>query len=133
MEISGIATLQRELGGKRLELLMEAVPRILRIGVLWEAVSQTGAIGFKVYETAARALKIQLQSMEVGEPNPDFDGAFQTAAKARQRAHHDYQSLGSSLHEANCCARHKTPIAVDVRRKRLGRGWWPHVLLNRRS
>jgi putative ABC transport system substrate-binding protein len=81
--ITGIATLQRELGGKRLELLTEAVPRILRIGVLREAVSQTGAIGFEEYETAARALKIQLQSMEVREPNPDFDGAFQTAAKAR--------------------------------------------------
>ena len=81
--ITGIATLQRELGGKRLELLTETVPRILRIGVLREAVSQTGAIGFKEYETAARALKIQLQSMEVREPNPDFEGAFQAAAKGR--------------------------------------------------
>jgi ABC-type uncharacterized transport system substrate-binding protein len=59
------------------------VPRILRIGVLREADSQTSAIGFKEYETAARALKIQLQSVEVREPNPDFDGAFQTAVKGR--------------------------------------------------
>ena len=81
--ITGIATLQRELGGKRLELLTETVPRILRIGVLREAVSQTGVIGFREYETAARALKIQLQSVEVREPNPDFDGAFQTAVKGR--------------------------------------------------
>jgi putative ABC transport system substrate-binding protein len=81
--ITGIATLQRELGGKRLELLTETVPRMLRVGVLREADSQTGAIGFKEYETAARALKIQLQSVEVREPNPDFDGAFQTAVKGR--------------------------------------------------
>ena len=81
--ITGIATLQRELGGKRLELLTETVPRILRIGVLREADAQTAAIGFKEYETAARALKIQLQSVEVREPNPDFEGAFQTAAKGR--------------------------------------------------
>jgi putative tryptophan/tyrosine transport system substrate-binding protein len=81
--ITGIATLQRELGGKRLELLTETVPRILRIGVLREADSQTSAIGFKEYETAARALKIQLQSVEVREPNPDFDGAFKTAVKGR--------------------------------------------------
>ena len=81
--VTGIATLQRELGGKRLELLTETVPRILRIGVLREADAQTAAIGFKEYETAARALKIQLQSVEVREPNPDFEGAFQTAAKGR--------------------------------------------------
>jgi putative tryptophan/tyrosine transport system substrate-binding protein len=81
--ITGIATLQREIGGKRLELLTEAVPRILRIGVLQEAGSQTSAIGFKEYETAARALKIQLQSVEVREPNLDFEGAFQTLAKGR--------------------------------------------------
>ena len=81
--ITGIATLQREIGGKRLELLTEAVPRILRIGVLQEAGSQTSAIGFKEYETAARALKIQLQSVEVREPNLDFEGAFQTLSKGR--------------------------------------------------
>ena len=81
--ITGITTLQRELGGKRLELLTQTVPGILRIGVLREADSQTAAIGFKEYETAARALKIQLQSVEVREPNPDFEGAFQTAAKER--------------------------------------------------
>jgi putative ABC transport system substrate-binding protein len=79
--ITGIATLQRELGGKRLELLTETVPGILRVGVLREAVSQTGAIGFNEYETAARALKLQLQSVEVREPNPDLDGAFQAAVK----------------------------------------------------
>ena len=81
--ITGIATLQRELGGKRLELLTETLPRILRIGVLREAVSQTGVIGFKEYETAARALKIQLQSLEVREPKHDLEGAFQAAAKGR--------------------------------------------------
>ena len=84
--VTGIATLQRELGGKRLELLTETVPRILRIGVLREADAQTAAIGFKEYETAARALKIQLQSLEVREPQPDFEGAFQAAANGRASA-----------------------------------------------
>ena len=39
------------------------------------------AIGFKEYETAARALKIQLQSLEVRGPNPDFEGAFQSCGQ----------------------------------------------------
>jgi putative ABC transport system substrate-binding protein len=44
------------------------------------------ATAFKDYETVARALKIQLQSLEVRGPNPDFEAAFHAAAKARVSA-----------------------------------------------
>ena len=81
--ITGIATLQRELSGKRLELLTEIVPRISHIGVLGvlRRDSPTTAIAFPEYEIAARALKIQLQSLEVRDPNPDIEGAIQIAAQ----------------------------------------------------
>jgi putative ABC transport system substrate-binding protein len=84
--ITGLSRLQRELSGKRLELLKEAVPRISRVGVLWDADNQTAAIGFKEYEAAARALKIQLQSLDVRYSNPDYVEAFQIAAKVRANA-----------------------------------------------
>ena len=42
--------------------------------------------GFKEYEAAARALKIQLQSLEVRGPDPDLEGAFQAARKGNARA-----------------------------------------------
>src|SRR6266536_5778280 len=57
--ITGLATLQRDLSGKRLELLTEVVPRLSRVGVLRNPDDETG-IGFKDYEPAARALKIRL-------------------------------------------------------------------------
>ena len=44
------------------------------------------AIGFKEYEAAARALKIEFQSLEVRGPNPDLEGAFQAAAKGAANA-----------------------------------------------
>src|SRR5215813_11166463 len=84
--ITGLTRLTRELGGKRLELLKDVVPRISRVGVLWDADEASAAIGFKEYQTAARALKIQLQSMEVRGPKPDLEGAFETAAKGRANA-----------------------------------------------
>jgi len=83
--ITGLSTLQRELSGKRLELLAEVVPRLARVGVLRDA----GAIalaGLKDYEAAARALKLQLQSLEVRGANPDLEGAFQAARKGNARA-----------------------------------------------
>jgi putative ABC transport system substrate-binding protein len=87
--ITGIGRLIRELSGKRLELLKEVSPGMARVGVLWDASAgpESGsAIGFKEYEAAARALKVQLQSLEVRGPNPDLEGAFQAAAKGRVSA-----------------------------------------------
>jgi putative ABC transport system substrate-binding protein len=84
--ITGVTTLQRELSGKRLELLKETVPGISRVGLLWDPNTSGPVISFKEYETAARALKIPLQSLEVRGPNPDFEGAFQAAAKGRVSA-----------------------------------------------
>jgi putative tryptophan/tyrosine transport system substrate-binding protein len=79
--ITGLTRLTRELSGKRLELLKEGVPRISRVGVLWDSDALASAISFKEYEAAARALKIPLQPLEVRGPNHDLDGAFQAAAK----------------------------------------------------
>jgi putative ABC transport system substrate-binding protein len=79
--ITGLTRLTRDLGGKRLELLKEVVPRISRVGILWETDAPAAAIAYKEHDTAARALKIQPQSLEVRGPNPDFEGAFQAATK----------------------------------------------------
>ena len=84
--ITGLTRLTRELSGKRLELLKEMVPKIARVGVLWETESPGAAIAFKEYEFAAPAQKIELQSLEVRGPIPDLEGAFQAAVKGRVNA-----------------------------------------------
>jgi putative ABC transport system substrate-binding protein len=81
--ITGLTRITRDLNGKRLELLKEVVPTTSRVGVLFQAGSTSGDIHFKEYETAARALKIELQSLGVRGPKPDFEAVFQTAAKGR--------------------------------------------------
>lgn len=81
--LTGLATLQRELSGKRLELLKDAVPKIARVAILRGAEDSVSGMGFKDYEAAARALKLQLQSLEVRGSNPDLPRAFQAALKWR--------------------------------------------------
>ena len=79
--ITGLTRLTRELSGKRLELLKEAVPGVSRVGALS---SPTQALSdLKFYEAPARALKIQLQSLELRPPNPDIDAVFLAAARER--------------------------------------------------
>jgi putative ABC transport system substrate-binding protein len=75
------------LSGKRLELLKEVVPGLSRVGVLS---GNPGSLGNapikKEYETAALALKIPLQSLDVRGPNPDLEAAFKAGVKARVSA-----------------------------------------------
>jgi putative ABC transport system substrate-binding protein len=85
--ITGLSTLSRDLGGKRFELLTEVLPRLSRVGILRNADEPSSAVGvFEEYQAAARALKIQIQSLDVRSPNPDLEGAFQTAIKGRLSA-----------------------------------------------
>ena len=80
---TGITSLQRDLSGKRLELLKEAIPKISKIGILLATDEPVAPIGFKDYEAAARTLKLQIQSLGVRTSNPDLEGAFREAVKNR--------------------------------------------------
>ena len=83
--ITGLVNLLAGLSGKRLELLKEAIPGILRVGILWNPENPSSVSGFKETQEAARALAMQLQSLEVRSAD-DFAGAFQAATKAKERA-----------------------------------------------
>src|SRR5438094_3538562 len=81
--ITGLAWLLRDISAKRVELLKELLPKLSRVGILWDADGPGPAIAVKEYKAAARAFKIELQSLGVRGPNPDFAGAFHTAKTAR--------------------------------------------------
>ena len=84
--ITGLAWLNRDISAKRVESLKELLPKISRIGILWDANGPGPAVAVKEYEAAARAFKLELRSLEVRGPNPDFSGAFQAAKTARVEA-----------------------------------------------
>jgi putative ABC transport system substrate-binding protein len=64
--VTGIINLTGELGGKRLELLKEAVPKLARVAVLYEPDSLSSALELKeVLPAAARALRLTIQPWEL--------------------------------------------------------------------
>jgi putative ABC transport system substrate-binding protein len=81
--VTGIARLTRDLSGKRLELFKETIPQIPRVGILWSATSAGSgqADALSLYETAARELKLQLQSLELRGSTPNLETMFRDAAK----------------------------------------------------
>jgi putative tryptophan/tyrosine transport system substrate-binding protein len=81
--VTGITNLTGELGGKRLELLKEAVPKIARVAVLYDPAPPGNVLDVKeVLPIAARALKLTIQPWEVRAAD-DFDRVF--AAMGKQR------------------------------------------------
>ncbi len=81
--ITGTTTLSADLSIKQLELLKEAVPRAVRIAVLWVPSNPWHPLALKGVEAAARSLAVQLQIVGVRSPD-DLDNAF--AAMTRERA-----------------------------------------------
>jgi len=81
--VTGITSLNRELGGKRLELLKEAVPKVARVAVLYDPAAPAAVLDVReVLPAAARALKLILQPWEI-RTSEDFDTVF--AAMGKQR------------------------------------------------
>jgi putative ABC transport system substrate-binding protein len=81
--VTGVSNLSRELGGKRLELLKEAVPKATRVAVLYDLANTNSVREVKeLLPSAAHALKLTVQSWEVRAAN-DFDRFFAEMGKQR--------------------------------------------------
>src|SRR6266516_4514080 len=81
--VTGLTNLNRELGGKRLELLKEAVPKLSRVAVLYDPANQPSLHEVKELLPAdARALKLTIQPWEIRAVD-DFEKVFAALNKQR--------------------------------------------------
>ena len=97
--VTGITLLSRELGGKRLELLKEAVPKVARVAVLYDPAIPAGVREVKeVLPSAVRALRLTIQPWEIRDAD-DFDRVF--AALNKERPDGLYMLAGSPLTRPN--------------------------------
>ena len=108
--ITGLTAIAAELAGKRLELLKETLPRLTRVGVLWNPTDQGSAQGLKEIEIAALTLGLEIQSLQVRSPS-NFESAFKAAITGQARA---LQVLGSGLINS-----HRNRIIEFVTKNRL--------------
>jgi putative tryptophan/tyrosine transport system substrate-binding protein len=96
--VTGLAILNSELGGKRLELIKEAVANVARVAVLYDPANPSHVRELKEdLPAAARALRLTLQPWEVRTAD-GFDKVF--AAMGKQRPDGLY-GLGGPLMIAN--------------------------------
>jgi ABC-type uncharacterized transport system substrate-binding protein len=81
--VTGITALGRELGGKRLELLKEAVPKLARVAALYDPANPGNVLEVKeILPIAARALKLTILPSEARAAD-DFEKVFAAMSKER--------------------------------------------------
>jgi len=76
--VTGLTSITGELSGKRLELLTETILKPSRVAVLYDPGDPAKIAEFKEIQVAARALGVQIQSLEVRSPQ-EFESAFKSA------------------------------------------------------
>src|SRR5437773_422244 len=81
--VTGLSFLDPDISTKRLELLKEAIPRVVRVAVLRHVTSGKQSLAATL--AASRPLKVQVQVLEIQAPN-EFDGAFMAAKKGGAEA-----------------------------------------------
>jgi putative ABC transport system substrate-binding protein len=114
--ITGTSTLTTELMGKQMALLKEAIPKVSRVGVLWNPLTLEGPAQITEAQTAAKSLGLQLLIVEAAEPRK-FDGAFSTMV--RNRVHASF-IVGSGLYYihasrlADIAVKHRLPTMFGI-------------------
>ena len=83
--ITGLSSLAPELGGKRLELLKEIVPKLARVAILGTSTNPGYAQSIREMELAAGAFGVRLQYLDVRVAK-DIETAFRAAGKERADA-----------------------------------------------
>jgi putative ABC transport system substrate-binding protein len=97
--VTGLTTLNQELGGKRLELFKEAVPKLVRVAVFYDPANPPGLHEVKeLLPPAARALKLTIQPWEIRAVD-DIEKVF--AALNKQRPDGLYPVSGGGLLRSN--------------------------------
>jgi putative tryptophan/tyrosine transport system substrate-binding protein len=93
--ITGVSAVSLDLGGKRLELLKEALPRISRVAFLYDP---QVSLSLKEMQTAAQFLGVKIQALEV-RAAADIESAFSAMRKERADSLITSPTPGISVHQ----------------------------------
>ena len=80
--ITGNAMFALELAGKRIGLLKEALPRVVRVGAVTNSANPSHRLAFDAMRAAAESSKLELREFKLRSPN-ELGGVFDEMARGR--------------------------------------------------
>jgi putative tryptophan/tyrosine transport system substrate-binding protein len=85
--VTGLSGLAAELNTKRLEILKDAVPKLIRVGLLWPSGGSVATdLQLKELRAAAPPLKLKLEEIETQVDAKGLESVFQTAKQKQVNA-----------------------------------------------
>jgi putative tryptophan/tyrosine transport system substrate-binding protein len=114
--ITGTSWFSAELSGKRLDLLKQALPRIMRIGVLREAVG--GGASARAVMRAAQTLGMQAYILELRAPD-ELEDAFSELVRLEVgglNVLHSPMTISETTRIASLALQHRLPAIFPDRR-----------------
>ena len=112
--LTGLTGISAELGGKRLELLKQVVPKASRVAVLYNPADRANVLVLKGLQESAPALGLTLQPLQVRTPG-EIEGAF--VAMTQKRAQALFGATGVLTSE------HRRAIVDLAARRRIPAMW----------
>ena len=115
--MTGLSVLNRELSGKRLEVLREAVPGLRKVGALFNGTNPAMPPQFQEVQAAAVRLGLQVLALNTSIP-AGIETAFAEAARAQVGAVmvlSDSSTIGNRSAIATTALRHRLPTIFSNR------------------
>ena len=115
--VTAVTSLTSDLSGKRLEILRELLPRVSRIGLLWDSSNRSAALSVTEAEAAARPLGVRVHAVGV---HAESELAAALSALKRRGAVAVFVVASPALFPlrrtiADLALRHRLPIMVGGR------------------
>jgi putative ABC transport system substrate-binding protein len=79
--ITGFSTFEPEIGSKWLELLKEIMPGLQRVAAIWDPAFKGFATIWRVIESSAPRLDVQVTSITLRDPTDDIESALEVFAR----------------------------------------------------
>ena len=113
--VTGLSQISTDLGGKRLELIKELVPKLRRVAILWHPANLTNLAQKKGAEVAARTAGVDTKSVPVQDPN-HFGAAFEDAPGVDALMQMDDPLFLTNLRQlAELAVRNRLPAIAGLR------------------
>jgi putative ABC transport system substrate-binding protein len=114
--ITGNTILGPDVGAKRLQILKEAIPSVLRVAFLWNPDNASNVLQFEEVQAAAPTLGVTVISVSVS-PRIEFETAFAAMMKERPDA---FAMTAEPFHQTHIAwimdfvAKHRLPAAYQL-------------------
>ena len=126
--LTGISWMAHELGGKRLELLKDTVPKLTRVAVVSGPDQRNYDVQMRVLESAAQGLHLELQALPI-QNSDDVEKAFSAMTTANVQAFFLIVNPAfGGFRNKNPGPRSKNQITRDVFKPRDCQRRWPDDL-----